>query len=238
MSMEAPRRFYKEARLSADAFGVALDARALKTPGGAVVKLPTRALAEAVAAEWEAQGETLTAWRMPLTRLVNVAIDQTPLKRDALAAHVAKYGETDLLCHRAEAPPALVERQSATWDPILAWAEGALGVRLPVVVGVIAADVPVAELEKLRAAAAALDDFRLTGLAHAVGVAGSVLIGFALLHGRLDGEAAFAAAAHDELWSLEKWGEDDEARRRVERMRDELKSLARYFTLLIGEGAR
>ncbi|MEJ0058957.1 MAG: ATP12 family protein [Terricaulis sp.] len=232
MSMEAPRRFYKQARLSDDGFGVALDARALKTPGGAVVKLPTRALAEAVAAEWEAQGETLTPWRMPLTRLVNVAIDQTPSKRDALAAHIAKYGETDLLCHRAEGPPPLVERQNATWDPILAWAKDAIGVRLPVVEGVIAADVPGAELEKLSAAAAVLDDFRITGLAHAVGVAGSVLIGFALLHGRLGGEAAFAAAALDEQWSLEKWGEDDEARRRVERMRDELASLARYFAAL------
>jgi chaperone required for assembly of F1-ATPase len=230
----ALRRFYKAASVVdiAEGFGVLLDTRALRTPSGAPFAAPSRALAELCAAEWNAQETYVIPARLPLTRLVNVALDRAPQTREALAAHVAKFAETDLTCHRAEAPAALVARQAEAWDPIVAWAQEALGAAPPVVVGIVAAPVAADVIDTFRAHAEALDDFRLTGLAHAAGLAGSALIAFALTHGRLDGAQAFSAAALDDLFSLENWGEDAEARARLDGQAAEFEALANYFAAL------
>lgn len=233
MTTAAPaRRFYTSARVAEDGAGVMLDARHLRTPGGRVFAAPTRALAEAVAHEWDAQGEHIAPATMPLTQLAFAAIDHTAQRRDEVAAYVARFGETDLLCHRAEAPAELVARQAETWDSLVSWGEQDLGVALPVVSGVIAAEVDAAVLARLRAEANAADDFRLTALGQATGLAGSALIAFALLRGRLTPRQAFEAAALDNLWSLEKWGEDAEARARVERQRAEFEALGRFIKAL------
>lgn len=227
-------RFYDQARAADDGAGIMLDARRLRTPGNAVFAAPTRALAEAIAAEWSGQGEFIDATGMPLTQLAFAAIDHTPQRRGQLSAYIAKFGETDLVCHRAASPPELVARQAQAWDPLVAWAEGALGVSLPVVTGVLATDVPAIGLEKLRAHGDAADDFSLTALAQAAGLAGSAVIAYALLHGRLDAAAAFEAAALDDLWSLDKWGEDAAARARLDRQRAEFENVARFISLLSG----
>jgi len=229
---EPVRRFYEEAGVAEDGFGVRLDQRALKTSGGAAFRAPTRALAEACAAEWSAQGERILPASMPLTQLAFSALDHTPHRRDELAAHVAKFGETDLVCHRAEAPAALAERQAAAWDVLLTWAREALGLTLPVVAGVIAAEVPPATLARIRAHALTLDGFRLTALAQAAGLAGSALIALALIHGRIDGATAYEVATIDERWSLERWGEDAEARARLDRMCVEFENLGRFIAAL------
>ena len=230
MSEGAPRRFYKSASVAEppSGFGVALDARTLKTPGGAPFVVPTRALAQACADEWGAQGEHVAPASMPLTQLTFAAIDWAASSREQRADYVASYAATDLCCHRAAAPPELVARQAAAWDPLVDWGSQELGVRLPVVVGVIAATVGEGVLVVLRARALSLDDFHLTALSQAVGLTGSTLIGFALLEGRLDAQAAFAAAALDDLWSLEKWGEDEEARARLVRLQEEIGNVKRF----------
>ncbi len=234
MSAPAARRFYKTATVSEDGAGVRLDERMLKTARGNALALPTRALAEAVAQEWEAQREHIVPAAMPITQLAFAAIDWTPQSRDQLADYVAKHGETDLVCHRADAPAPLIARQSMSWNPLIAWAARDLGVMLPVVTGVTPALVPAEMLETLRAHAAACDDFQLTALAQATGLAGSALIAFALLQGRLDAPSAFTAAALDNLWSLETWGEDAEARAKLDRQRAEFDSLARFIAALDG----
>jgi chaperone required for assembly of F1-ATPase len=211
---------------------VRLDQRTLRTPARQPLKLPTRALADIIAAEWAAQAEFIVPSSMPITQLAFAAIDHTPRRRDQLADYIAKFAETDLLCHRAEAPAPLVARQSMLWDPLVAWAASDLGVMLPVVVGVTPALVHPETLETLRAHAAACDDFQLTALAQAAGAAGSAIIAFALLHGRLDADAAFIAAALDDIWSLDHWGEDAEARARLERLRAEFASISRFFAAL------
>jgi len=230
---ELIRRFYKAASVADDGAGILLDERRLKTPRGAAFAAPTRALAEAMASEWHAQSEHIVPSRMPLTQFAFAAIDITPSRRDEIADHVAKFGETDLLCHRAAGPPSLVTRQTMLWDPLVARSARELGVILPVVVGVTPAPTNAEALETLRAHAAALDDFQLTALAQATGAAGSVLIAFAMLHGRLTGEAAFNAAALDDIYSLETWGEDAEARARLDRLRAEFENIARYIGLLM-----
>jgi chaperone required for assembly of F1-ATPase len=227
-----PRRFYTTATVADDGAGVMLDARRLKTPRGAAFAAPTRALAKAIAAEWAAQGEFIAPSRMPLTQLSFTAIDHTPGRRDELIAYIAKFGETDLVCHRAEAPAPLVARQSTMWDPIVVWAAHDLGVVLPVVTGVVAAAVPAECTETLSAQAGALDDFHLTALAQAAGLAGSALIAFALIRQRIDAETAFAIAALDDLWSQEQWGQDAEAQDRLDSHRAEFENIARFIAAL------
>lgn len=232
MNSIAAKRFYRSASVDETGIGVMLDERRLRTPGNAVFAAPTRAFAEAIAAEWSAQGEHIVPATMPLTQLAFAAIDAAPARRADLAAYVAKFGETDLLCHRADSPPGLVERQAQAWDPLLAWSEERLGVRLPAVVGVLAAPTDEASIETLRAHAEALDDFRLTALAQAAGASGSALIAFALAHRQLDGAGAFAAAALDDLWSQETWGRDEEAQARLDRLRVEFEAIDRFFAAL------
>lgn len=228
------RRFYKAARaVERDgAFGVALDERTLRTPGGAVFAAPTRALGEAVAAEWGGQGEHIVPSSMPLTQLAFAALDHTPRRRAELADYVAKFGETDLVSHRANAPAGLAARQEALWSPLLDWSIAVLGAELPVVTGVVATDVRPSELAKLRARAVGLDDFRLTALTQAAGLAGSAVIAFALVFGALTPKAAYDAAFLDDLWSFEHWGEDAEARVRLDRQRAEFENIARFIATL------
>jgi len=234
MTTDPARRFYASATAAEEAGAhiVRLDQRTLKTPSGKPLRLPTRALAEAVAAEWDAQGEVIAPSAMPLTRFAFAAIDLIPDKRAEISRDLAKYIETDLVAHRAESPPPLVARQAQVWDPIVAWAEQRFHMRIPVVAGIVPADVPPQHRTVLEWEVDDLDDFRATTLAQAATLAGSVLIGFAFLEGELDAEAAFAAAALDDLWSLENWGEDPEARARLDRQRGEFENIARFIAVL------
>lgn len=229
----ASRRFYKSASaVEADGgFAVSLDERRLKTPGGRSFVSPTRALAQAMAAEWEVQGEQIAPARMPLTQLAFAALDWTAKTRDQRIEYIQSFATTDLCCHRADAPVELAARQAAHWDPLVAWG-AELGINLAVVTGIIAAEPNPEALGAVQHAAAALNDFQLTAVTQASGLSGSALIAFALLRGQVDSTQAFEAAALDDLWSLEKWGEDEEARARVERVRDEFMALGRYIKAL------
>ena len=229
-----PRRFYKAVSIVPrdGGYGVALDERTLRTPGGAVFVAPTRALAQLCADEWAAQDEYVVPASMPASQMAFAALDWTTKNRDHICAYIAKFGETDLCCHRADSPVELSARQAQLWDPLVNWGASELGASLPVVQGILAAAVDAEAIEALRRKAASLDDFRLTGLSQAVGLAGSALIGFALTFGAYDAGRAFEAAALDNHWSLEKWGEDQEARARLERQRAEFDAIERYLEAL------
>lgn len=228
------KRFYDKAGVAeAEAgFAVALDQRRLRTPAGAPFAAPTRALADVIAEEWNAQGGHIVPASMPLTQLGFAAIDFTAKGREERAAYVASFVETDLCCHRAETPERLIARQGEHWDPLVAHAHERFGAAPPVVTGILAADSDPVLLQAVRDAALGLDDFRLTVLAQAAGLAGSALIAFAMLDRRIDGAEAFAAAALDELWSQETWGEDAEARVRLDRQRAEFDNLHRFICAL------
>ena len=236
MNQAAARRFYKSVRVeeAEGGFAIRLDERTLKTRQGAAFKAPTRALAEACASEWDAQREHILFSSMPITRLAFDAIDLTAGARADYAAFVAEYSQTDLCCHRAEAPTELVAREAAVRQPIVDWAARELGAALTVVTGVQAAPHNLEAAASLRTRAEALDNFRLVALAQATKLAGSVLIGMALVEGRLDAQQAYEAAALDELWSLEKWGEDAEARTRLDRQRANFEAIGRFIAALEG----
>jgi chaperone required for assembly of F1-ATPase len=228
---EAPRRFYKTAAAGPGG-AIMLDARQLKTPGGAALNAPTQELAEAMAREWQAQGERITPSTMPLTQLAFAAVDITPTRRREIARAIAQYAETDLVAHRAETPAPLVARQAELWDPIVDWGHARFRFRVPVVTGIIAAPLSPQDRTEIEWEVDNLDDFRCTALVQAVTLAGSALIGFALLEGRLSAAAVFKTAALDELWSLENWGDDAQARARLDRQRAEFDNIARFIALL------
>jgi chaperone required for assembly of F1-ATPase len=228
------RRFWTEVAVApaADGFEVRLDGRPLNTPAQAPLRLPTRALAEAVAAEWRAVEGDLRPEALPFTRAANVALDRVPQTRAAVVAAVAAYGDSDLLCYRAAAPAALRRRQAAAWDPPLAWAAAALGAPLATAEGVIHRPQPPASLAALRASVAAADDFALTALHELVALSGSLVLALAVARGALDPVAAWALARLDETWQAELWGEDAEAAAAAARRRAAFLRAARMLEML------
>lgn len=220
-------------------FGIALDGKGMNTPGKAVLCLPGRALAEAIAAEWDAvpAGATLDPGRLPLTRLANTAIDLVPAKRDAVIAAVLAYGSTDLLCYRADKPPELVERQHRLWQPLLDWVAQRYDARMAVVVGLMPQAQPKQAVQSLTTAVAALDDWRLTALQSGVESAGSLVLGLALLDGRLDAATAFSLSELDDDYQIELWGEDPEATKRRRTLRADLDATERFARFLAQQGA-
>jgi chaperone required for assembly of F1-ATPase len=231
--MTEARRFYQHVSiaLAEGAFAVMLDERELKSPAGVRVRVPTSALAGALAAEWDAHTERIRPLAMPLTQLAFATVDGGPGAREQRIAYVGAFAETDLCCHRAEAPAELTAQQEAIWGPLVRWAEDYLQVTFPVVAGVIARPAPRA-VAAVEARARDLDDFSLTGLAQAVGLSGSAVIGLAMLRGRVSAEAAFAAATLDEAWNMARWGYDDEAAARLERTRAVIAAAARFLEAL------
>lgn len=228
------KRFYKEARVRPGDGGgeVVLDERPVKTPARRPLALPTEPLARAVAAEWNAQGDEVRPRTMPLTGLANAAIDRVAPDPDAFAAILAAYGESDLLCYRAEAPAALVARQAAAWDPILAWARRRFDINFEVTAGIIHKPQPPDTIVQLAQAAAARDAFELAALSPLVTISGSLVIALALAEEAIDLEAAWAAATVDEAWQAERWGEDEEATARLAARRAEFEAAERFLRLL------
>lgn len=233
---DLPRRFYKDVTLAEAAPGwhLLLDGRRLQTPARQPLNLPTRALATEIAGEWAAQHTHIDPAGMPLTRLANVAIDHSPDKREELADEVCRYCETDLLCHLAEAPQALVRLQESRWGPVRAWAGAQMGVALIATQGIIAVVQPPASLAAARAYALGLDDFRLTGLAWACGLFGSALLGLGLMTGYLQAEEAFGLSCLDETWQMQEWGEDEEAGAALAYRRAQAIALGRFSAALSG----
>ena len=209
-----PKRFYKTAAAAEvqGGFAVELDGRPIKTPAKTGLTLPTKALADAIAAEWESQGETLHLQEMTLTRLANVAIDRTPDTRAELATELARYAGTDVTCYLAETPSELRARQEAAWQPWRDWAGKTLGIVLVPVIGLIASPQPQASLDAVRNHALERDDFRLTALTWGCSLFGSAVLVLAVEAGALKADAALAASCIDEDWQAEQWGEDDEAK--------------------------
>jgi chaperone required for assembly of F1-ATPase len=206
------RRFWQSAEVveASDGFGIALDAKSVKTPARAELVVPTRALAEAIAAEWNDCGETVEPRAMPLTGFANAAIDRVAQDKDRFADGIARYGESDLTCYRAEGPDALVERQAESWNALLAWARRRYDVDFACISGVMHVPQPEETVRKLSHAVAMLDAFRLAALSPLVTIGGSLVAGLAVLEEMMPAEDAWEAVSLDERWQLEQWGDDPE----------------------------
>ena len=230
------KRFFTDvtAEPVADGTAIRLDGRPVRTPARAILVLASGPLALAVAEEWRAQGDEIDARSMPLTGLANAAIDHVAPDPAAFAATLSGYAETDLLCYRADAPPSLVAREAAEWDPLLAWARTRYDVAFEIVAGIRHRAQPAATVRRLAAALAARDAFALAAMSPLVTIGGSLVTALALAEGRIGAQAAFDATHLDELWQAEQWGEDTHALDMREARRRDFAAAARFLSLLEG----
>lgn len=213
MNQWAMKRFWQSASIeeAGEGYAIRLDGRPVRTPAKRVLSVPTRALAEKIAAEWEAQDKTVDPRTMPWTRSANAALDKVAPQRQAVEEYLAAYADTDLLCYRAEGPAALVARQAAAWDPILDWVWERYDVRLTVTQGVMPVDQDPAATDRLARAMAPLTDFQLTAFHDLVTLPGSFVLGLAAIEEVAPAHDLWAASRVDENWQIEQWGKDEEA---------------------------
>lgn len=211
---------------------VRLDGKPVRTPARNDLAVPTAALARAVAAEWDAQGERVEPASMPLTRLATTALDLMPTRRGDAVEEAAGYAATDLLCYRAAGPANLAALERDGWQPWLDWAERQYDARLAVATGIDPLPQPAPALSALRRAAEALDDWRLVGLHAAATLTGSLVLALALERGAIDADRAFAAAMLDELYEIERWGEEATQRQRHASLRRDLEAAETHLRLL------
>lgn len=235
MSEWKRKRFWTDATVvDADdgtGFAVALDARRVKTPAKASLILPTRAMAEAVAAEWAAQEGEIDPLSMPVTRSANAAIDKVAHQHAEVADMLAAYGDADLLCYRADGPDTLVHRQAEAWDPPLDWAAETYQARLTPVTGVVHRPQDPEALARLAAPVHRMSAFQLAGLHDLVSLSGSLVLGLAAAEGWRDADAIWRLSRLDEDWQAEQWGRDDEADAQAEIKRQAFLHAKRFLDL-------
>jgi chaperone required for assembly of F1-ATPase len=230
------KRFYKETAVDAGdgGFRVLLDGRPMRTPAKTVLVVPTEKLAGAIAGEWRAVPEKaeINATHLPLTRLAATGLDRVTGQRAQVIDDAAKYGGSDLLCYRASDPASLVQRQDTHWQPLLEWARERYGAELAVVSSMTFVTQPHAALAALRGAVAAHGDLALSALYNLAQIAGSLVIALAVSEGRLSAADAFDAAQLDELFQIERWGEDPIATHRHDGIRRDIDAGAHFLALL------
>lgn len=224
------KRFYEQAGVVDGE--IRLDGRPVRTPARRPLQLPGERLASAIAEEWSAQGDRIEPATMPLTGLANAAIDRVAPDPASFARNLAAYGESDLLCYRAEGPPGLVARQAALWDPILGWARRRYDVDFTLAGTILHRPQPPATVERLARAVAGRTAFALAGLSPLVTISGSLIVALALAEGAIGVDQAWAAAALDDDWQAEHWGEDAEAARALAVRRRDFEAAARFLALL------
>ncbi len=227
----AKKRFWTAATVGEDG-AILLDGRPIRTPAGGLLRAPCAALAGAAAAEWNAQTGKVVPASMPITRALNSAIDRVTPQRAEVAKIVAAYGESDLLCYRADTPAQLAALQANAWDPLLAWAEERFGARLTSAIGVMHVAQPAEAVARLTKVIEKMDAFSLTALHDLVALSGSLILGLAVAEGRLTAAEAWAASRIDEDWQSEQWGVDAEAEAVAERRRADFEAAARFLSLL------
>ncbi|MGK7654650.1 ATP12 family chaperone protein [Roseovarius sp. B08] len=238
MSEWKAKRFWKEAAVVEDAggFGIRLDGRPVKTPAKAALVVPSRPLAEAIAQEWDAQDELIRPDTMPNTRSANAAIDKVQHQHAEVAEMLAGYGDTDLLCYRADSPDSLVARQAEAWDPLLAWAEARYGARLVPVAGVMHRPQDPDALALFSAVVHGMDNFALTAFHDLVGLSGSLVIGLAAMEGACPAGDLWEVSRLDERWQEEQWGIDEQARATEAIKQAEFLHAKRFHDLAQGAG--
>ena len=228
------KRFWKQAQAVQrnGGWGVELDGRPLRTPAREPLTVPTKALAEAIAAEWNAVDDKIEPGAMPLTGIANAAVDRVATDKAAFAQGIARYAEADLACYRAEGPSALVDRQGESWDALLGWGRRRFDVDFCTTSGIVHVDQPAATVDRLNHAVAALDPFRLAGLSPLVTIGGSLLAALGVLEGAFTPKQAWDAVSVDDRWQLEQWGSDAEAEAALNSRRRDFIAAARFLELL------
>ena len=227
------KRIYKSVIVTEgdDGYSVSLDGKQVYSPGRRLLALPNLALAQAVAAEWNAQIETVDPRKMPMMSLATTAIDRVGPQRDHVIKTIASYAESDMVCYRAEEPPMLVQRQSEAWQPLLDWCAEQFDARLRIGSGIMPVRQPPEAVEAFRAVISRYEDLPMTALHELTAACGSVVIGLAIAEGRVGAEDGAAAGQLDEAHQIERWGEDEEAMARFANVRRDVLVAAEFLKL-------
>ncbi len=231
MSGWAVKRFWKEAKVVEvdGGYSVELDGRPIKTPAKTLLRVPTLALARAIAGEWDAQVDTIDPAAMPVTRTANSALDKVAHQFAEVADMLAAYGDSDLLCYRATHPEELIARQSEKWDPLLDWAADELEARLLPVAGIMHQPQDAQALARLAARVHEMSDFELAGFHDLVAISGSLVLALAVTSERLPVDEAWELSRLDETWQEEQWGVDEEASELAGKKRIDIVNAAWFF---------
>jgi chaperone required for assembly of F1-ATPase len=233
MRARYPRRFFRQAGLTGSGpYGIALDGRLLKTPAKRNFLVPSLALAEAIAAEWNGQGDRVDPDLMALTKLANSAIDRVMGSEETIIENIVAYAGADLVCYRATEPEGLVQREGKAWDPVIEWAAEFFDAEFQTIEGVAHRVQDDAAIETVRRYLAGRDAMRLCAIHNLTTLKGSALIAVAQTEGFLDAEDAWRAAHVDEDWQIERWGRDEEATQRRAKQEEEFRQTVRFQNLL------
>jgi len=227
------KRFWKTVSVVPEdgGFAVELDERRVKTPAKTSLVLPTQEMARAVAAEWDAQTGVINPGNMPFTRSANAAIDKVHHQHGEVADMLAGYGDTDLLCYRADTPEELVRRQAEAWDPALDWAHEVLAARLEAHSGIIHRPQAPDDLARLSARVHAQSPFQLAAFHDLVSLSGSLILGFGAAMGWRGADEIWQLSQLDEIWQQEQWGVDEEAREMRDAKRQAFLHAKRFYDL-------
>lgn len=227
------KRFWKDANVQATETGhqILLDGRVVRTPAKSVLEVPTNALAEAIAGEWQAQGDTIDPLTMPMTRAANAAIDKVAVQFDEVADLIAAYGDSDLICYRADHPEGLVAAQSDAWDPLVDWARAEFGISLDTACGVIHRPQSESSLNRLSEEVHRFTPFCLTALHDLVGLSGSLVIGLAATRRWAPAENLWDRSRVDENWQIREWGPDEEEEKVSAARKESFLAADRFFHL-------
>lgn len=230
---QLPKRFYKDASAArpdaSEDWQVLLDGRPLRTPAKAPLRLPRQELAQAVAAEWSAQGETIDPATMPMTRLANSTIDGVVDRRQEVEAEIVRYACNDLVCYRADRPDALIRRQAEVWDPVVAWAGDTFGCEVATAHGIAHVAQPPALAKAVAEHLRRCDAFALAALHVITTLTGSALLALAHACGHLSAAELWGIAHVDEDYQIEQWGWDAEAAARRALREQEMLAASRFL---------
>lgn len=228
------KRFYDKAHaaLSDGLYRVMLDDAPARTPAKSIVEVPSEKLAEALAVEWESQGEWIELDKMPLTRLVNTAIDGVADRRDMVIAEIVNYAGSDLICYLVEEPQELMMRQMAQWGPVIDWIAQGLGARFEVTIGVTPIEQPAPSLERVRQVVSDFDDFSLTAVHTMTTITGSALLTLANIAQLFELITVWQAAHLEEDWQAARWGKDEEAAARRDQRWQDMQAADKLFNYM------
>lgn len=227
----AAKRFWKETKVEDldGGFTITLDGRGVKTPAKTTLVLPSRALAERIAEEWDAQVEVIDPTSMPATRGANAALDKVTIQFDEVANMLCDYGDSDLLCYRAAHPKELADRQAEQWNPVLDWAAESLGARLEPRIGVMHAPQDADALSALKNPVFKMSVFEMAAFHDLVTISGSLVLGLAVAQKYCSAETAWTLSQLDETYQSEVWGADEEADEMAAKKRESFLHAAWFF---------
>jgi len=227
-------RFYKEVNIIQrdGGYAVELDGQSVRTPGGQPQTVASKALVEAIAAEWRSQGKKVIPATMPLSGYVNTAIDRIGYNREVILKNVLNFAGTDLLCYRCEEPEDLAARQNEYWQPLLDWAADTMGVDLEVTISILPVRQPIKAIEALVNKLQKMNDMELAGVASLAAAFGSLILALALAEGEIDPRHAFNCSQLDQIYQNEHWGVDEEEKVRQKNLENDIASAVLFLSLL------